>query len=257
MNTAKRRHRLAFKKLRAGQGTQGLTTAEGHRVGGQSGNLRAAIFGINDGLVSNLSLVMGVVGAKTDSRFVLLTGVAGLLAGAFSMGAGEYVSVSAQRELSLNQIAIEKQELAEDPTGEQEELALIYVNKGISYDEAVKLAAKMMIDSHLALDTHVREELGLNPKDLGSPWGAALSSFGAFVIGAIVPVIPYMLFSNPTAFWLSIALSGLALLGVGVAISSFTGRHWLYSGTRMLLIGALAAVVTYLVGRVIGVSTGL
>ena len=256
-NTAKKRHLLAFKKMRAGQGTRGLTTTEGHRVGGQSGTLRAAIFGINDGLVSNLSLVMGVVSASTDSRFVLLAGVAGLLAGAFSMGAGEYVSMSAQRELFENQIAIERRELAEDLQGEHEELALIYRDKGMSPDEAVRLATKMMANLDIALDTHVREELGLNPDELGSAWGAALSSFVAFVLGAIVPVMPYIFFSNPTALILSVGLSGLALFGVGAALSIFTGRYWLYSGVRMLLIGGIAAVVTYLVGRVVGVSTGL
>lgn len=252
----KERNRFAFKKMRSG-GPDRLASAEGHRPGGQSGTFRAAVFGINDGLVSNLSLVMGVAGASADSRFVLLAGVAGLLAGAFSMAAGEYVSMSAQRELFENQIAIERRELAEDPQGEQKELELIYKSKGLPDDAATKLASSMMSDPAVALDTHAREELGLDPKELGSPWGAAFSSFAAFIVGAIIPVAPYLFFSGQTAFMGSLVLSGLALLGVGAAIASFTGRSKFFSAVRMLFIGALAAAITYLVGSLVGVSTGL
>lgn len=214
------------------------------------------MFGINDGLVSNLSLVMGVAGAGTDSRFVLLAGVAGLLAGAFSMAAGEYISMRSQRELFENQIAFERNELIEDPQGEQKELELTYKSKGMPDDAAVKLASHMMTDPAVALDTHAREELGLNPEELGSPWGAALSSFIAFVIGAIIPVVPYILFASQTAFAASVVLSATALLGVGAIVSSFTGRSMLLSAVRMLVIGVLAAAITYLVGSMVGVSTG-
>ncbi len=226
-------------------------------MSGQSGAFRAAVFGANDGLVSNLSLVMGVAGASTDSRFVLLAGIAGLLAGAFSMAAGEYVSMSAQRELFENQIAIERRELMEDPQGERRELKLIYEKKGLPEEAAEKLAARMMSDPELALDTHAREELGLNLEELGSPWGAALSSFVAFIGGAIIPVAPYLLLSGQTAFAWSLSLSALALLGAGAVISGFTGRNMLFSAVRMLVIGALAAAITYWVGSLIGVSTGL
>ncbi|MDT4969187.1 MAG: vacuolar iron transporter family protein [Acidobacteriota bacterium] len=255
--TTKERHRAAFPKLGAGGGIRRLMRAEGHRSGGQSGTFRAAVFGINDGLVSNLSLVMGVVGAGTDSRFVLLAGVAGLLAGAFSMAAGEYVSMRAQRDLFEHQISIERRELAEDPQGELRELELIYRSKGLPDDAAEQLASHMMSDPGVALDTHAREELGLDLNELGSPWGAALSSFVAFIVGAIVPVLPYVLLPGPNAFAMSLVLSGLALLGVGAMVSRFTGQSLWISAVRMLLIGSFAAGITYLVGRVVGVSAGL
>ncbi|MBV9791601.1 MAG: VIT1/CCC1 transporter family protein [Chloroflexi bacterium] len=253
MTKLQERNRAGLKLLRTGGGTRGLLSAEGHRAG-QGGTLRAAVFGINDGLVSNISLVMGVAGAGTDSRFVLLAGLSGLLAGAFSMAAGEYVSMSAQREVFEAQIAFEQRELADDPQGELAELTQIYRAKGLPEAQAATLAASMMADPRIALDTHAREELGLDPDELGSPWGAAFSSFGAFVVGAIIPVIPYIIFGNPTAFWASVLLSALALFIVGVLLTTFTGRNWLYSGLRMMLIGTLAAGVTYLVGRLIGVS---
>jgi VIT1/CCC1 family predicted Fe2+/Mn2+ transporter len=256
MRRLQERNDQGLRMLQTGGGTRGLLSAEGHRTG-QGGALRAAVFGINDGLVSNVSLVMGVAGAGTDSRFILLAGLAGLLAGAFSMGAGEYVSMSAQREVFENQIALERRELADDPPGEHAELIQIYRSKGLPEAQANALAASMMADPHVALDTHIREELGLDPDELGSPWGAALSSFGAFVIGAIVPVLPYLLLAGVSAFTASGVLSALALLSVGAVLSMFTGRHWLYSGVRMMLIGAIAAGVTYGIGRVIGVSTGL
>src|SRR5215207_2650076 len=158
--------RLALEGLRTGEGTKDLTAAEDRQAGGQSGTLRAAVFGINDGLVSNLSLVMGVAGAAPSSRFVLLAGIAGLLAGAFSMAAGEYVSMSAQRELFENEIAIERRELAEDPQGEQRELELIYERKGLPPSAATKLASRMMADPAIALETHAKEELGLNLEEL-------------------------------------------------------------------------------------------
>ena len=257
MKTAQQRHSSAFRRLRAGGSARQFASSEGHRTNAQSGTFRAAVFGVNDGLVSNLSLVMGVAGASEDARIVLLAGVAGLLAGAFSMAAGEYVSMRAQRELFENEIETERRELAEDPKGEQKELELIYRSKGLPNAAAAKLASQMMSDPEVALDTHAKEELGLNIRELGSPWGAAGSSFVSFVIGAGVPVLPYILFGSGTAFMMSLVLSAFALLAVGAMIASYTGRNALVSALRMLLIGFGAAAVTYLVGSVIGVSTGL
>lgn len=257
VKTSKQHHRAAFRRLRAGGSVRQFASSEGHRTSAQSGAFRAAVFGVNDGLVSNLGLVMGVAGASTDTRFVLLAGVAGLLAGAFSMAAGEYVSMRAQRELFENEIEIERRELAEDPKGEQKELELIYRSKGLPNATAAQLASEMMSDPDVALDTHAKEELGLNIKELGSPWGAAASSFVSFVIGAIVPVLAYIFFSGSTAFRASLIVSAFALMGVGAMISSYTGRSVLISALRMLLIGFGAAAVTYFVGNVIGVSTGL
>lgn len=255
--TTNERHRLALKKMRAGGNTREMASTEGHRAGAQSGTFRAAVFGVNDGLVSNLSLVMGVAGAGTESQFVLLAGIAGLLAGAFSMAAGEYISMSAQRELFEHEIATERRELAEDPKGELKELQMIYQSKGMPDEAAAKLAAHMMADPDVALDTHAREELGLDPAELGSPWGAAFSSFVSFVIGAIIPVLSYLVASGQAAFLASMALSAAGLLAVGALISRVTGRNMALSALRMLLIGSGAAAITYAVGSLIGVSTGV
>lgn len=225
-----------------------------HRSGG-GGTLRASVFGVNDGLVSNLSLVMGVAGAHPEGQIVLLAGVAGLLAGAFSMGAGEYVSMRAQRELFERQIALEKTELEVSPEEEKEELALIYRAKGIPQQEAESLASRIISDQAVALDTLAREELGLDPGELGSPWGAALGSFGAFAIGAILPVLPYTFGSGHLAA--SAVLSALALFTVGALLSLFTGRNPLLSGGRMIGIGAAAAALTYGIGSAIGAGTGI
>ena len=233
-----------------------IAHTERHGKGGQSGTLRAGVFGVNDGLVSNLSLVMGIAGASMESNFVLLAGVAGLLAGAFSMGAGEYVSMRVQREVFEKLIAVETRELATLPEEERLELQAIYESKGIPPEQAAKLSDTIMSDEKLALETHVREELGLNTDELGSPWGAATSSFFAFVGGAIIPVLPYIFSSGTTAFVLSIVLSGCGLLAVGAALSFVTGKSWILSGLRMLGIGGLAAAVTYLVGYLLGVSIG-
>ena len=191
-----------------------------------------------------------------ESNFVLLAGVAGLLAGAFSMGAGEYVSMRVQREVFEKLIAVETRELATLPEEERLELQAIYESKGIPPKQAAKLSDTIMSDEKLALETHVREELGLNTDELGSPWGAAISSFFAFVGGAIIPVLPYIFSSGTTAFVLSIILSGGGLLAVGAALSFITGKSWVLSGLRMLGIGGLAAAVTYLVGYLLGVSIG-
>ncbi len=225
-----------------------------HRVD-SGGTLRAAIFGINDGLVSNLSLVIGVAGANPDGRFIILAGVAGLLAGAFSMGAGEFVSVTSQRELFERQIALEKEELEADPESERRELALIYRAKGIPRDEAEALSRRIIADSGVALETLAREELGLNPDELGSPYRVAVSSFVAFAIGAVIPVIPFLFGSGWWNFGIAVALSGIALFAIGAGVSLFTGRSTLFSGTRQLAIGAVAAAVTFTIGKLIGVGT--
>ncbi len=226
-----------------------------HRSGG-GGTLRAAVFGVSDGLVSNLSLVMGFAGAAAASDVVLLAGLAGLLAGASSMAAGEYVSVKAQRELFERQIALEAAELSVTPQEEIAELALIYRAKGLSRTEAENLARRIGSDPDIALDTLVREELGLDPSELGSPYGAAISSFLAFGVGALLPVLPFFLGSSTLHIIISLVLSGLGLFSVGAALSIFTGRSVLFSGGRQLLIGAAAAAVTFVLGSAIGVSTG-
>ena len=228
--------------------------ASRHRGMGTSSNLRAAVFGVNDGLMSNLSLILGVAGASSNSSIILLSGVAGLLAGAFSMAAGEFVSVRSQREMYEYQIGLERRELNQYPEEEAEELALIYAAKGMPQDQALELARKIIADPKTALDTLAREELGLNPEDLGSPWGAASSSFASFGIGAFVPLLPFLLSTGTAALLGSIALTAMSLFAVGAAISLFTGRNALRDGLRMLVIGAAAGGVTFVVGKLVGVS---
>jgi VIT1/CCC1 family predicted Fe2+/Mn2+ transporter/rubrerythrin len=224
-----------------------------HRAG-QSGTLRAVIFGVSDGLVSNTSLVMGITGASTDPHFILLAGIAGLLAGSFSMAAGEYISMQSQRELYERQIALERAEMEAMPDEEQAELAAIYRAKGFSEDDAARVAARLFRDPEAALDTLIREELGLDPDQLGSPWGAAFGSLVAFAAGAVVPVLPYLVASGGVAFVVSLGLSLAAMFVVGIGISLLTGRSALFSGARQVVIGAAAATVTFLVGRLIGVA---
>jgi VIT1/CCC1 family predicted Fe2+/Mn2+ transporter/rubrerythrin len=241
----------------AGAVRRGTDIAAGERWhrAGRSGTLRAVIFGVSDGLVSNLALVMGVAGASQgEGSFVLLAGIAGLLAGAFSMAAGEYISMQSQRELFERQIALERAELEAMPEEEEAELALVYQAKGFTEDEAKVIAARMFAEPQHALDTLVREELGLDPDELGSSWGAAGGSFVAFAIGAVIPVVPYLLLAGGAAFWTSIGLSVAALFAVGAGVSLLTGRSLLFSGGRQVLIGAVAAIVTYVVGNLIGVA---
>lgn len=225
-----------------------------HRGVSGGGNLRAAVFGINDGLVSNASLILGVAGASTNNSIILLSGVAGLLAGAFSMAAGEYVSVRSQREMFEHQIGLERDELAQYPEEEAEELALIYAARGLPREDAQKLAKAIIADPAQALDTLAREELGLNPEDLGSPWGVAVFSFLSFAAGALVPLLPFFALSGGKALLVSIAFTALALFGVGAVISLFTGRSALRDGLRMLGIGAAAGGLTYVIGKLLGVS---
>jgi len=226
-----------------------------HQNGAAGNALRAGVFGVNDGLVSNAALIYGVAGAAPEPSIIILTGVAGLLAGAFSMAAGEYVSVRSQREMFEYQIGLERDELEEYPAEEAAELALIYAAKGMPIDEARRVADTLMQDSERALDTLAREELGLNPDELGSPWVAAISSFAAFTVGAALPLLPF-LFGHGEALGLSIGLTALGLFAVGASMSLFTGRHAVLSGVRMLAIGGAAGLATYFIGAWLGVTLG-
>ena len=227
------------------QKDQGLTAGS---------NLRAAVFGVSDGLVSNASLIMGISGAITDARTILITGAAGLLAGALSMAAGEYVSVSSQRELFQQQIAKERDELRSQPKEEVDELARIYHRRGVPLDVACKISKALSKDLKVALETHAREELGLDPHDLGSPLGAAISSFVSFALGALVPLLPFMLGAGGNAFGIAVALVAIALVLVGVAAAALTGQGRLRGGVRLLLVGGGAGFVAYLIGRLLGVA---
>jgi len=230
---------------------------EGRHGAGGGNALRAAILGANDGLVSNLSLVMGVAGAAFSEPTVLITGIAGLLAGSCSMAMGEWLSVQGARELYARQIATEADELTEFPEEEKEELILIYRAKGMAPEEASAIAERVMGKKDAALDTLVREELGINPADLGgSAWAAAISSFFVFMVGAIIPVVPFMILKGNDAVLASAAASAAALFLIGAVTSLFTSRGAWFSGVRQLLIGAAAAAVTYGVGHLFGVAMG-
>ena len=242
-------------KMRPGMHAMPTSTEEigaRHRGAG-GGSLRAAVFGVNDGLVSNTSLVMGMAGAAVSNDVVFLTGVAGLLAGAFSMAAGEFISMRTQREMFEHQIAQEKEELDLYPEEEAEELALIYEARGLSIEEARSVARRLIADPVVALDTLAREELGLNPEDLGSASGAALWSFLAFSAGALLPLIPFVI-GMPAAVAAAAVIAGVALFGVGAAMSLFSGRNALLGGARMLAIGALAGAATFGIGSLFGVA---
>lgn len=227
---------------------------ERHR-GVSGGNLRAAVFGVNDGLVSNAALVMGIAGAGAEPRYVLITGVAGLLAGALSMASGEYVSVRSQREMYEYQIALEKEELEEYPDEEAEELALIYAARGLEMEAARALARSLLADPQQALDVLAREELGLNPDELGSPFGAAGASFFAFAAGAILPLVPFLAGqSGDTGLFWTMGITLVALLGVGASISLFTGRSAIHSALRMVVIGGGAGALSWVVGSLLGTA---
>jgi vacuolar iron transporter family protein len=234
-----------------------LAQLEGRHRASSGNALRAAVLGASDGLLSNFSLIMGVAGAAPSGQAVLVAGLAGLLAGAFSMALGEWISVQSSRELYERQIALEREELAQNPAEEQEELALIYQAKGLPEDQAQALAAKLIADRPLALQALIREELGIDPDELGgSAWEAAISSFLLFAVGAIIPVVPFLFMIGSNAIILSIILSTLGLFGIGAAITLLTGRSIWYSGIRQVLIGLAAAAITFGVGRLIGVSLG-
>jgi VIT1/CCC1 family predicted Fe2+/Mn2+ transporter len=227
-----------------------------HGSTGRSGTLRAAVFGINDGLVSNFSLVLGMAGATTDGRIVILAGVAGLVAGACSMAAGEYVSMRVQREVFEAAINRERREIAEEPDAERREVEVILRAQGVPSDDAERIAERVMEDQELALDLMARQELGLDPDELGSPVGAALSSFGSFAVGAVIPLLPFVLLAGLLALGVAVTVSGLALFGIGALASRLSGRPALFGGARMLVIGAVAAAVTFGIGKVFGVAAG-
>ncbi len=225
-----------------------------HRGVSTAGNLRAAVFGVNDGLISNMSLILGVIGANVDHSFIILAGFAGLLAGAFSMASGEYISVRSQREVYEYQIDLERQELEMYPEEEIEELALIYQARGIPEDQAIQLATLLIANPNTALDTLAREELGLNPDELGSPLGAMVSSFLSFSVGAAIPLLPFIISKSSWSFPISLLLTGVVLFGIGAILSLYTNKNSFKGGLRMLMVGAAAGAVTYLVGLWIGVS---
>jgi VIT1/CCC1 family predicted Fe2+/Mn2+ transporter len=257
MPADERSHARIFGYLaRNSRGLKGsdLARFEGrHRAAGGNA-LRAAVLGANDGLVSIFCLVMGVAGAGVSSRYILVTGLAGLLAGALSMALGEWLSVQSSRELFRHQIDVEKNELSEIPEEEKEELALIYQAKGIDAQTAFQLADRLISDPETALDTLAREELGIDPGELGgSAWEAALTSFILFVIGAIIPVAPYIFLTGISGIIASAALSVAGLFIIGAAITLMTGRHPVLSGLRQVLFGLVTAAVTFLIGHLFGV----
>ena len=229
---------------------------EPHHRNIQGGTARAAVFGISDGLVSNVALILGVAGASPAPGVVRLAGLAGLIAGAVSMAAGEWVSMTAQSELLERELRMEALELRRHPHDEKEELVQIYRSRGVARETAERLATEMMRNPELALETHAREELGIDPNELGSPVGAALSSFLAFAIGAVIPLIPWLLTRGGLALGLSIALGAFAAVAVGVALARFTGRSMYRSAFRQVAVATLAAGVTFLVGALVGVGVG-
>lgn len=246
--------RLLGEISRGGMAGPAIARLEGrHRATGGNA-LRAAVLGVDDGLVSNFSLVMGVAGAGGDARAIAVAGLAGLLAGSLSMALGEWLSVQSARELYTRQIAVEREELEAAPEEEEEELALIYLSKGASEAQARALA-RQIIGGDRALETLAREELGIDPEELGgSAYVAAGTSFAMFAAGAVLPLVPFAFFAGTTAVLASAILSGAALFGIGALITLITGQPALRAGLRQLAIGAAAAGVTFAVGKLLGVA---
>jgi VIT1/CCC1 family predicted Fe2+/Mn2+ transporter len=259
MAATEKSHARLLRQIRqfSSGGLEGSAVAqiEGRHRSAGGNALRAAVLGANDGLVSNLSLVMGVAGAELAGKGILLTGLAGLLAGAISMALGEWVSVQSSRELYQKQIKTEKEEIDLSPDEETEELALIYEARGLQEDSARKLAKQIMSNNEMALEALARDELGIDPQELGgSAWEAAITSFLLFALGAIIPVIPFTFLNGFPAVVVSAVLSSIGLFIIGAAITLFTGRTVLSSGFRQMLFGLAAALVTYLIGSLLGVS---
>ena len=257
MRDQERSHARVLRFVAGGspQGVAGETLArlEGRHKAPGGNALRAAVLGANDGLTSNLALVMGVAGAQFKSAVILIAGVSGLLAGAFSMAIGEWVSVQSARELYQRQVRTEAAEIHSVPDEEQEELALIYEAKGLPRAEAEQVAERLMADEQEALDAMVREELGLDPSTLGgSPYSAGGSSFVLFAIGAIIPLAPFFFVSGTAAVVAAIVFAGLGLFLIGALISLLTGRGAIFSGMRQLVFGLLAAGLTFGLGRLVG-----
>lgn len=243
---------LPFLTARTSEGRH--ATLDPHHRDVQGGAIRAAVFGVSDGLVTNVSLILGITGAAADPGVVRLAGLAGLVAGAFSMAAGEYVSMAAQRELLERELDLERRSLAADPAFEAKELASIYEARGIPTETAQELSKELMKEPDIALETHALEELGVNPRELGSPTAAALSSFLAFTAGALIPLVPWFFTEGTTAVLVSVILGAIASLAIGSVIGVSTGRGPVRSALRQLLIGAAAGAVTYGVGAVLGVQ---
>ncbi len=231
-----------------------VAPAEHHHRNLQGGGPRAAVFGVSDGLVTNVSLILGVAGAHPGGGVVRLVGLAGLVAGAFSMGAGELVSMQAQRELLQRELDVERDALAESPQGESAELTAIYERRGLDPELAREVVDEVMSDPDRALEAHAREELGINPDELGAPWQAAVASFIGFAIGALLPLLPWLFGSGTAALWASVAIGAIAAAGVGALVGLLTERSVLRAAGRQLLIAAVAAGVTYGIGRLVGVS---
>ncbi len=255
-----RSHARLFGHLaRTSSGLEGSAVArfEGRHRSTGGNALRAGVLGANDGLVSNLSLVMGVAGAAMSSTAILVTGLAGLLAGAISMALGEWLSVQSSRELYERQMDVERRELAEAPEEEKEELALIYQAKGVAPADARRLADDLLSNPGTALDTLVREELGIDPDELGgSAWEAAFTSFLLFAVGAVIPVAPFFFLTGPASIAVSAAASAVGLFVIGAAITLVTGRSIVWSGLRQVIFGLAAAAVTFGIGRLVGVHVG-
>lgn len=259
MAADERQHARALARLRSGpgreiHGRERVAAREHWHRGDRSGALRAAVFGVSDGLVSNTALVMAFAGSGAARHDVLLAGVAGLLAGSFSMAAGEYVSMSGQREMFEREIALESWELEEKPEEEREELVLLYRAKGLDVGQAREIADRVMADRSVALDTLVREELGLDPGALGSPWAAAASSMLAFSLGALVVVLPYLFGGGTVAFVAAVLASLAAMLLIGGGLGRLNGRSVVRSALRQVTVGALAAAVTFAAGSLIGTA---
>lgn len=233
-----------------------MAVVEHHHRNIQGGAARAAVFGVSDGLVSNLALVLGMAGAGPAPSVVRLAGLVGLLGGAFSMAAGEFVSMSAHRELLERELDIERREIERRPENERRELAQIYRSRGVAAEMADQLATEMMANPELALTTHAREELGIDPDELGSPGTAAISSFGSFAIGALVALVPWFFLSGSGAVVATLAAGIGAAVVIGVLLAKFTERPVLPSALRQLGIAALAAGVPYLIGNLVGVAVG-
>jgi vacuolar iron transporter family protein len=274
MSDDERVHERVLNQLRSEEAASPSSTAPSHPISGdavreqlasrepwhradKSGTLRASIFGVSDGLVSNSALIMGFAGSGVANSAVAFAGLAGLLAGAFSMAAGEWVSVAGQRDVFKREIALEAAELAENPQDEARELALLYQAKGMDPEVAKAAADQIISDPEIALDTLAREELGLDPGDLGSPLRVAISSFGAFAVGAALPLLPFALMRGEGALVLAIVLTVLALLTVGGLVGRLSGAGVVRSALRQMAVGVVAAAVTYAIGRAIGGSVGV
>ncbi|HAM03670.1 MAG TPA: hypothetical protein DCQ30_15810 [Acidimicrobiaceae bacterium] len=220
----------------------------------QGGGARAAVFGVSDGLVTNVAIILGLAGAHPGSGVVRLAGLAALVAGAFSMASGEYVSMRAQKELLQRELALEQQEIHRRPEVERRELVRIYENRGIAPELARQLAEEMMRTPELALETHAREELGINPSSLGVPVQAAGASFATFGLGALLPLIPWLFATGTAAAVSSVIIGGVAALAVGAALALFTERAWWLSSLRQLAFTAVPAAITFGIGQAIGVA---